>query len=128
MGTIIPSLGQETRITASLLYFVRKTSFLTLVMSLNLTSLILGILLSSQLMLGYPMVMDEDADIGPVYFARDARSFPFKRGMKRLSLADKGMMMGLGKRGTIGDRGMMMGLGKRSDAWSSQNYYGDEFY
>ena len=75
-------------------------------------------------MLGYPMVMDEvnikwgdlqkeyfnettieDADIGPVYFARDARSFPFKRGMKRLSLADKGMMMGLGKRGTIGDRG-----------------------
>ena len=24
--------------------------------------------------------------------------------------------------------GMMMGLGKRSDAWSSQNYYGDEFY
>ena len=93
-------------------------------MSLNLTSFILGILLSSQLMLGYPMVIDEvniklgdlqkgyfnettieDADIGPVYFARDARSFPFKRGMKRLSLADKGMMMGLGKRGTIGDRG-----------------------
>ena len=47
----------------------------------------------------------EDADIGPVFFARDARSFLFKRGMKRLSLADKGMMMGLGKRGTIGDRG-----------------------
>ena len=47
----------------------------------------------------------EDADIEPVYFARDARALPFKRGMKRLSLADKGMMMGLGKRGVIGDRG-----------------------
>ena len=47
----------------------------------------------------------EDADIDPVYFARDARAIPFKRGMKRLSLADKGMMMGLGKRGMIGDRG-----------------------
>merc|ERR550539_1636470 len=37
------------------------------------------------------------------------------RGFKRqVSLADRGMMMGLGKRGVIGDRGMMMGLGKRS--------------
>ena len=36
------------------------------------------------------------------------------RGMKRLvTLADKGMMMGLGKRGMIGEKGMMMGLGKR---------------
>ena len=34
--------------------------------------------------------------------------------MKRLvTLADKGMMMGLGKRGMIGEKGMMMGLGKR---------------
>ena len=51
------------------------------------------------------MTTIEDADIDPVYFARDARAIPFKRGMKRLSLADKGMMMGLGKRGMIGDRG-----------------------
>ena len=51
------------------------------------------------------MIIIEDADIEPVYFARDTRALPFKRGMKRLSLADKGMMMGLGKRGVIGDRG-----------------------
>ena len=86
-------------------------------MSLHLAFFVLGILLSSQLIMGYPMVFDEvksvtprktsknvlmttieDADIDPVYFARDARAIPFKRGMKRLSLADKGMMMGLGKR------------------------------
>ena len=67
------------------------------------------------------------------------------RGFKRqVSLADRGMMMGLGKRGVIGDRGksrtspppgppltdwspgMMMGLGKRSsEAW--QDYDDTEY-
>ena len=52
------------------------------------------------------LIIIEAADIPPGHFSRVAREIPFKRALKRLSLADKGMMMGLGKRGMIGDRGM----------------------